>query len=402
MANQKKRQTKNEQYGLKYPSPDKIASRTSTITRAMSSTLAPIVNISDDSALNKMAYYLYFKTKSDEQNIQVPDVTRAIKLGNNLKCVYCGGDANQLDHLFPLVSGKFPSGFITEPVNLVPCCGACNGSKGAKVWYDYMDIRNYITEEILKKRVNAYTKNGFKNVIKNITLKSGISPIFEYSPLDDLVTSLESQKENHNNRDQIPHNEVLKQVIKSSFENQKNLTANNIISAYLFYIKNAINLRDSKEKTLHRLIKEGGVTGLQERYNRLNYYCEEFGLPYINGDEKQEADNHKLPFVVNMDFKNWWNEMFDSIKIALEKTQIQLNAFSAGVIHGLSSPEKKFDIFIKEINERKEDDLLMRILNEMSEDKFRDIAKNAYERGFSYATNDENRTKLIELYGIKS
>lgn len=43
-------------------------------------------------------------------------------------CVYCGAEARTVDHIVPLARG----GYEVE-YNLVPCCGSCNSSKGAKL-----------------------------------------------------------------------------------------------------------------------------------------------------------------------------------------------------------------------------------------------------------------------------
>lgn len=53
-----------------------------------------------------------------------------------------------------MVVDKIPSGYYTDSANLVPCCGKCNQSKGAKFWYDYMNIANYITVDNSKKFIN--------------------------------------------------------------------------------------------------------------------------------------------------------------------------------------------------------------------------------------------------------
>lgn len=128
------RRMSKQLFGLNYPSADKIASRTSTVARAMASTLVPIVDASDD---------------------DINDI-KCLFEGTQPRCVYCGCENTtnnklQLDHLFSLVGDKYPSGFCTEPANLVPCCSACNGSKGAKPWYEYMNISNYLEFSNLKK-----------------------------------------------------------------------------------------------------------------------------------------------------------------------------------------------------------------------------------------------------------
>ena len=54
------------------------------------------------------------------------------------QCAYCLGEGTGKDHLKPLVRNGMPTGYITSIENLVPCCSACNSSKGAKEfrqWY---------------------------------------------------------------------------------------------------------------------------------------------------------------------------------------------------------------------------------------------------------------------------
>jgi len=40
-------------------------------------------------------------------------------------CAYCGGPANVVDHITPLVAGGHP----TDPANLTAACSACNRRK---------------------------------------------------------------------------------------------------------------------------------------------------------------------------------------------------------------------------------------------------------------------------------
>ena len=53
-------------------------------------------------------------------------------------CVYCGGHATGLDHIEPLVSDGMPTGLIATALDMLPCCGSCNSSKGASTWQVYM------------------------------------------------------------------------------------------------------------------------------------------------------------------------------------------------------------------------------------------------------------------------
>ena len=104
---------------LNYPSADNIKNRTSTIARSMASTIAnriPCDDATEKAWLNALGL--------DPQNP---------------KCAYCGAKATHLDHLHPLIDGKYPTGWGTEAGNLVPCCSDCNSKKGKMSWKKFMD-----------------------------------------------------------------------------------------------------------------------------------------------------------------------------------------------------------------------------------------------------------------------
>ena len=126
-----------------YPSPDKIGSRSSTVARAMASTLMPIIGATDDDRANILELSLTSEEISnlDASKKRVRELDKKPIITINLKdlrCVYCGEQATNLDHLFPFIKDKRPTGYFTEPANLVPCCGDCNQKKGAKPWYLFM------------------------------------------------------------------------------------------------------------------------------------------------------------------------------------------------------------------------------------------------------------------------
>lgn len=52
------------------------------------------------------------------------------------KCVYCGNEASEVDHIIPLY--KRGGGEIE---NMVPCCAGCNSRKRTKtvIWFMYTD-----------------------------------------------------------------------------------------------------------------------------------------------------------------------------------------------------------------------------------------------------------------------
>ena len=100
--------------GIGYPSSDKITSRISTLRRSMACTL---MNRDACTPEQEQVWLKYF-----------PDN----------KCVYCGQEATHLDHLHPLIRDNEPTGYGTDPGNLVPCCKDCNNPKSNMAWADFM------------------------------------------------------------------------------------------------------------------------------------------------------------------------------------------------------------------------------------------------------------------------
>jgi len=78
--------------------------------------------------------------------------------------------ASHLDHLHALIVERKPTGYGTEPANLVPCCPECNQPKGNMEWEDFMngptchhvgdDISNNVEEAKLRriKRIKDFEK----------------------------------------------------------------------------------------------------------------------------------------------------------------------------------------------------------------------------------------------------
>ena len=159
-----------------YPSADKIESRSSTVARAMASTLMPriaatnderrsIVLLSLGNIVNPNGENIINVTNNGNINDENKDEIVLIRDKNNqvittlklehLKCVYCGQKAKHLDHLFDFIKDKKPTGYFTEPANLVPCCDQCNQKKGAKDWYQYMiGLENSDKEYFINKLDN--------------------------------------------------------------------------------------------------------------------------------------------------------------------------------------------------------------------------------------------------------
>jgi hypothetical protein len=57
---------------------------------------------------------------------------------NDLSCVYCGARAETWDHLIGLVKDSELRGYGHQVGNLVPCCRACNSSKGNRDWREFL------------------------------------------------------------------------------------------------------------------------------------------------------------------------------------------------------------------------------------------------------------------------
>ena len=103
---------------FRMPRPVSIAGRTSTITNSFVNGIIPVVKPSDE---------------------EVEDALRVLGMGpDDVRCAYCGDPATEWDHLNPIVSGKRPTGFISEIHNLVPACGKCTQSKGGSDWREWI------------------------------------------------------------------------------------------------------------------------------------------------------------------------------------------------------------------------------------------------------------------------
>lgn len=66
-------------------------------------------------------------------------------------CVYCGAPAESVDHIIPLARGGWE-----HPDNLVPACGPCNSSKGAKVLAEWDPERVAYAIEASEKVAQAW------------------------------------------------------------------------------------------------------------------------------------------------------------------------------------------------------------------------------------------------------
>lgn len=103
---------------FKMPRPVPIAGRTSTITNSFVNGIIPVAEPSDE---------------------EVEDALRVLGMSpDDVRCAYCGDPATEWDHLRPIVSGKRPTGFISEIRGLVPACGKCSQPKGGSDWREWI------------------------------------------------------------------------------------------------------------------------------------------------------------------------------------------------------------------------------------------------------------------------
>lgn len=100
--------------GINYPAADRINGRTTTLNRSMANTLMHRISCSPEVEAQWVQFF------------------------PNKTCAYCGNAATHLDHLYPLIDGKRPTGYGTDPGNLVPCCTKCNQPKGKENWEVFM------------------------------------------------------------------------------------------------------------------------------------------------------------------------------------------------------------------------------------------------------------------------
>lgn len=110
----------------------KVSARSSTITNAFMSALAPYQPYDRDAVLSAMN-----DLKQDSEN---------------LTCVYCTKPATTWDHLVNLVVGKKLNGFGHQLGNLVPCCSSCNSAKTDK---SHTNFVNSLDESILSESKKA-------------------------------------------------------------------------------------------------------------------------------------------------------------------------------------------------------------------------------------------------------
>lgn len=163
--------------GLKYPASDTLTARTSTLCRSMACTL---IKREPCTAEEEQKWLQFFPNKT---------------------CAYCGKPATHLDHLYPLIINRKPTGYGTYPGNLVPCCSQCNQSKGNLGFEEFMTsdkcehiaIENSSLSTSIEKRIENIKK--FQSVFKPRRFIVTDSLLEEWNRiLNDFDTSLETAK----------------------------------------------------------------------------------------------------------------------------------------------------------------------------------------------------------------
>ena len=138
---------------FKYPAADTIRGRTSTICRSMACTLVT-------------------------REPCTPELEETWSSFFDNKCAYCGAEATHLDHLYPLIKDKEPTGYGTGPSNLVPCCPKCNQAKGNVNWKEFInsDKCSHIdgNKDARISKINEFQNvmPATKNIIDDNTKKS--------------------------------------------------------------------------------------------------------------------------------------------------------------------------------------------------------------------------------------
>ena len=123
-------------------------------------------------------------------------VDKALKIlgqdpNGDLTCVYCDKLAETWDHISSTVSNREFSGIGHQIGNLVPCCKACNSSKGSKSWIVY--INSIVSSEVVKQQKSEMiTRYIDQNVVntKKIIEKHGSDELAKLTVIKNEIYSL--------------------------------------------------------------------------------------------------------------------------------------------------------------------------------------------------------------------
>lgn len=118
-----------------------VTSRTTTINHAFAASIATCDDFEDQRMRDAIAALG-----------QDPDV--------DLRCAYCGGEAETWDHVHATVRDKKFSGHGHRIGNLLPCCKTCNSKKGNKDWRTFLHtLRNDAGRKVRESHIEAYLKS---------------------------------------------------------------------------------------------------------------------------------------------------------------------------------------------------------------------------------------------------
>lgn len=182
---------------IKYPKRIKVSGRTSSITNAFYNGILPVIKHSE-------------KEESDLKELLNYNESKG------WQCIYCGNVANTFDHLNSLINDKKPTGYFSEPGNLVPSCNSCNSSKGKKHWKEFMDTALMSYKNNTPRRLKIHHSQYAKGVKQLISFEK----------------KFKAKKINFDNQTQVKtkmaeHRKKLDIILKSMDESKK--TENELI-----------------------------------------------------------------------------------------------------------------------------------------------------------------------------
>jgi hypothetical protein len=123
---------------FKMPTPTTIKGRSSSLTNAFVNGIIPCIKPSQAEICTALCALKQCKGNATCTLGQC-DGKCICASSVNVKCVYCGDNATEWDHLNPLIKNQKPTGYISEIHNLVPSCSKCNQSKGNADWCVWMN-----------------------------------------------------------------------------------------------------------------------------------------------------------------------------------------------------------------------------------------------------------------------
>ncbi|MBL9091034.1 MAG: hypothetical protein JNL96_07400 [Planctomycetaceae bacterium] len=89
---------------------------------------------------------------------------------DDLRCTYCGAEAQTWDHLVGLVKASQLNGYGHQVGNLVPCCKPCNSKKGNQDWKAF--IRKAIPDATRRTKLESRIKRYLAKYAKPVDLSA--------------------------------------------------------------------------------------------------------------------------------------------------------------------------------------------------------------------------------------